>query len=84
VVLEKASLAEPKTKQLALHLARLGWSSALLIDGPEGDRNFELAARNLIGLQLLPPDGANVYDILKRDVLVLTRDAVRALEERLA
>jgi large subunit ribosomal protein L4 len=84
VVLDQAALPEPKTKQLAAHLTKLGWASVLLIDGPESDRNFTLAARNLVGLQLLPPDGANVYDILKRDVLVLTKDAVRALEERLA
>jgi large subunit ribosomal protein L4 len=84
VVLDRAALDEPKTKQLASRLGRFGWASALLIDGPEVDRNFELAARNLVGLQLLPPEGANVYDILRRDVLVLTREAVRQLEERLA
>jgi large subunit ribosomal protein L4 len=84
VVLDRATLDEPKTKQLASRLGRFGWASALLIDGPEVDRNFELAARNLVGLQLLPPEGANVYDILRRDVLVLTREAVRQLEERLA
>jgi large subunit ribosomal protein L4 len=84
VVLDRAALDEPKTKQLAARLDRFGWTSALLIDGPEVDRNFELAARNLAGLQLLPPEGANVYDILRRDVLVLTREAVRQLEERLA
>jgi len=84
VVLDRAALDEPKTKQLAARLDKLGWSSALLIDGPEVDRNFALAARNLVGLQLLPPEGANVYDILRRDLLVLTREAVRRLEERLA
>jgi large subunit ribosomal protein L4 len=84
VVLEQAVLAEPKTKQLAQRLAKLGWSRALLIDGPELDQNFERAARNLAGLQLLPPAGANVYDILRQDLLVLTKGAVRALEERLA
>jgi large subunit ribosomal protein L4 len=84
VVLDRAALDEPKTKQLASRLGRFGWASALRIDGPEVDRNFELAARNLVGLQLLPPEGANVYDILRRDVLVLTREAVRQLEERLA
>jgi large subunit ribosomal protein L4 len=84
VVLDQATLAEPKTKQLAAHLGKLGWSQALLIDGPEIDRNFALAARNLPTLQLLPSVGANVYDILRRDLLVLTKGAVRALEERLA
>ena len=84
VVLDQASLDEGKTKLLAERLGKLGWASVLLIDGPETDRNFALAARNLATLQLLPPDGANVYDILRRDVLVLTKEAVRALEERLA
>jgi large subunit ribosomal protein L4 len=69
---------------LAAALEKLGWSSALLIDGDEIDRNFALASRNLAGLQLLPSAGANVYDILRRDVLVLTTAAVRRLEERLA
>jgi large subunit ribosomal protein L4 len=84
VVLDQASLDQPKTSQLAEALKKWGWSSALLIDGPELDRNFELAARNLVGIQLMPSVGANVYDILRRDVLVLTTAAVRQLEERLA
>jgi large subunit ribosomal protein L4 len=84
VVLDQASLDQPKTRQLAEALKKWGWSSALLIDGPELDRNFELAARNLVGIQLMPSVGANVYDILRRDVLVLTTAAVRQLEERLA
>jgi large subunit ribosomal protein L4 len=84
VVLEQASLDQPKTKQLAEALKKWGWSSALLIDGQELDRNFELAVRNLVGVQLMPSVGANVYDILRRDVLVLTTAAVRQLEERLA
>jgi large subunit ribosomal protein L4 len=84
VILDRAALAEPKTKQLASRLHRLGWSSALLIDGPEIDQNFSRAAQNLVGLQLMAPGGANVYDILRRDLLVLTKDAVRQLEERLA
>ncbi len=84
VILDRAALDEPKTKQLATRLDRLGWSSALLIDGPEFDQNFSRAAQNLVGLQLMAAGGANVYDILRRDLLVLTRDAVRQLEERLA
>jgi large subunit ribosomal protein L4 len=84
VVLERAALAEPKTKQLAERVRAFGWSSALLVDGAEFDANLERAARNLVGLQLLPAIGANVYDILRRDVLVLTKAAVQALEERLA
>ena len=84
VVLDQATLAEPKTKQLAQRLRDLGWSSVLLVDGAGLDQNLERAARNLIGVQLLPAIGANVYDILRRDVLALTKDAVRQLEERLA
>ncbi len=83
VVLEQATLVEPKTKQLAERLGKLGWSSVLLIDGAEFDTNLERAARNLIGVQLLPVAGANVYDIMRRDVLALTKAAVRQLEERL-
>jgi large subunit ribosomal protein L4 len=84
VVLDQASLDQPKTKDLAQRLRELGWSSVLLIDGPEFDPNLERAARNLIGVQLLPTIGANVHDILRRDVLALTKSAVRQLEERLA
>jgi large subunit ribosomal protein L4 len=84
VVLDRAALAEPKTRQLAERVRAFGWSSALLVDGAGFDANLERAARNLVGLQLLPAIGANVRDILRRDVLVLTRAAVQALEERLA
>jgi large subunit ribosomal protein L4 len=84
VVLDEATLAEPKTRQLVERLGKLGWSSVLLIDGPAFDTNLERAARNLIGVDLLPTAGANVYDILRRDVLALTKAAVRELEERLA
>ena len=84
MVLDEARLDEPRTKDLAARLEKLGWSSVLLIDGPELDRNLVLAARNLAGIHLLPQIGANVYDILRRDVLVLTKAAVRQLEERLA
>jgi large subunit ribosomal protein L4 len=84
VVLDQATLEEPKTKQLAEHVRAFGWSSALLVDGPEFDPNLERAARNLVEVQLLPTIGANVYDILRRDLLVLTKAAVRQLEERLA
>ncbi|MEM7024977.1 MAG: 50S ribosomal protein L4 [Pseudomonadota bacterium] len=84
VVLDRAALDDPKTKTLAAAVKGLGWGSALVIEGDEIDRNFALAARNLVGLQVLPSDGANVYDILRRDVLVLTASAVRQLEERLA
>lgn len=83
VVLDKAELGEAKTKQLAEKFAALGWNSALIIDGPEPDAGFQRAARNLPGVQVLPSQGANVYDILRRDTLVLTRSAVEQLEARL-
>ena len=83
IVLEGVELKDAKTKEVAKRFAKLGWSSVLLIDGPELDRNLVLAARNLAGIHLLPQVGANVYDILRRDVLVLTRAAVQQLEERL-
>jgi large subunit ribosomal protein L4 len=82
IVLDEARLEEPKTKALAARLKALGLGSMLLIDG-ELERNLTLAARNLPLVQLLPERGANVYDILRRDVLVLTRAAVQQLEERL-
>jgi large subunit ribosomal protein L4 len=83
VILEAAKLAEAKTKALAQSLAKLGWESVLIIDGPTLDENFARAARNLPQIRLLPQQGANVYDILRRDTLVLTRDAVEHLEARL-
>ena len=64
--------------------SRSCWSEALLvIDGPELNVNFERAARNIPGVDVLPQQGANVYDILRRDTLVLTREAVQHLEARL-
>ncbi len=84
IVLDKAVLTEPKTKALADAAVKLGWSKALIIDGPEVDGNFARAARNLDAVRLLPSAGANVYDILNHKTLVLTRAAVEALEARLA
>jgi large subunit ribosomal protein L4 len=84
VILDQATLEQPKTKQLAERVRAFGWSSALLVDGPAFDENLARAARNLVGIQLLRTIGANVYDILRRDVLVLTKAAVQQLEERLA
>ncbi len=84
VVLDEAVLGEPKTKQLAESVAKHGWGRTTLIDGGDIDRNFGLAARNLVGMKILQSAGANVYDILHGDTLVLTKSAVAALEERLA
>jgi large subunit ribosomal protein L4 len=83
IVLEAASLAEAKTKALAKAVGELGWKRVLVIDGAEVDRNFARAAQNIDGIDVLPSVGANVYDILRRDKLVLTRAAVEALEARL-
>jgi len=83
VVLDNLKLTEAKTKALAKRLDKLGWASALVIDGPEADVNFVRAARNIPGIDVPPQQGANVYDILRRDVLVLTRAAVEHLEARL-
>jgi len=83
VVLESASLPKAKTKELAQRFKKLGLNSALIIDGPEVDEGFARAARNLPNIDVLPQQGANVYDILRRDTLVLTRAAVQHLEARL-
>ena len=83
VVLDAAKLDEGKTGLLARRLQTLGWGRALIIDGTQVDTNFRRASGNIINLDLLPSQGANVYDILRRDTLVLTRDAVRNLVERL-
>jgi large subunit ribosomal protein L4 len=83
VVLDDATLRDPKTRQLAERFAKLGWASVLIIGGPVLDENFARAARNLPKVDVLPQQGANVYDILRRDTLVLTRDAVQHLEARL-
>src|SRR5882724_3135056 len=83
VVLDAAQLAEGKTKLLGARLAKLGWDSVLIIGGETLDENFAKAARNLPKVDVLPQQGANVYDILRRDTLVLTREAVQHLEARL-
>jgi large subunit ribosomal protein L4 len=83
VVLDTTKLANPKTKELVHRLEKLGWSSVLVIDGPEVDQNFKRAASNVPGIDVLPQQGINVYDVLRRDTLVLTRQALIHLEERL-
>ncbi|WP_323785978.1 50S ribosomal protein L4 [Thalassovita sp.] len=82
VVIENAD-AEGKTSALAKQVKNLGWKRALIIDGATVNEGFAQAARNIEGLDILPSMGANVYDILKRDTLVLTKAAVEALEARL-
>jgi len=83
VVLDSLDGTAGKTAELAKRLGGWGWKSVLFIAGPEVDVAFKRAASNLIGVDVLPQQGANVYDILRRDVLVLTRDAVQHLEARL-
>jgi large subunit ribosomal protein L4 len=72
-----------KTKDLALSFNKNGWKSVLFIDGPELTADFSLAARNIKNIDVLPQQGANVYDILRRDTLVLSKAAVESLEARL-
>ena len=83
VVIEAAKVGTPKTGELARKLGALGWSSALVIGGATLDEGFARAARNIPNVDVLPEQGANVYDILRRDTLVLTKAAVEALEARL-
>ena len=82
VVLDAAT-AEGKTGALAKQIRELGWKRALVIDGTDIHEGFARAAANIEGLDVLPSAGANVYDILKRDTLVLTKAGVEALEARL-
>ena len=83
IIVDEAKLKAPKTKALAEQLAKLDWGSILVIDGPEVDANFARAVANIPMCDVLPQQGANVYDILRRDTLVLTKAAVESLEARL-
>ena len=83
VILDNATMTEAKTSFLAKAAKELGWKRVLIIDGADVNENFAKAARNIEGIDVLPSMGANVYDILKRDTLVLTKAAVEALEARL-
>jgi large subunit ribosomal protein L4 len=83
VIVDEAKLSNPKTKDLIQKLNACGLNNCLFIDGKEVDINFALASRNIVGVDVLPTIGANVYDILKKEKLVLTKEAVACLEERL-
>ena len=83
IVIDEAKIKSAKTKELATKLRKLGWASALIIDGPAVDAGFLRAAVNIPDVDVLPQQGANVYDILRRDTLILTKDAVQHLEARL-
>ncbi len=83
VVIDTTDLKDAKTAVLAKAVKELGWKRTLIIDGADVDANFAKAARNIEGLDILPTMGANVFDILKRDTLVITKAGVEALEARL-
>ena len=82
IVIDKASLGEAKTKMLAAQFGKLEWANALIIDGAELEMNFASAARNIPNIDVLPIQGINVYDIMRRKTLVLTKAALDALEAR--
>lgn len=82
IVIETASVKEAKTKLVAAALEKLGFNNALIVDGAEVDAGFRAAARNIPNIDVLPVQGINVYDILRRKTLVLTKAAVDALEAR--
>jgi len=83
VILDQAALDEARTKTLTAKVTALGWGNVLIIDGGELDHNLVQAAGNLADVQVMASAGANVYDILRRDTLVLTKSAVELLEARL-
>ncbi|MCV6825536.1 MULTISPECIES: 50S ribosomal protein L4 [Halocynthiibacter] len=83
VVLDTTDVKDAKTSVLAKAVKELGWKRTLVIDGADVNEGFARAARNIEGLDILPTMGANVYDILKRDTLVITKAGVEALEARL-
>ena len=84
VVVSNVTTMEPKTAALVKQFGALSWSSALIIDGAEVDKNFAHAARNIPHIDVLPVQGINVADILRRHTLVLTKAALEALEARFA
>jgi large subunit ribosomal protein L4 len=83
LVIIDAATSEGKTAQLAKQVKNRGWKRALIIDGATVNEGFAKAARNIEGLDVLPTIGANVYDILRRDTLVITKEGIEALEARL-
>lgn len=83
IVIDAIDLKEAKTAALVKKLGKLGLASALFVDGAEVNENFKLALANIPNVDVLPSQGLNVYDILRRDTLVLTKAAVEKIEERL-
>ena len=84
VILAKAQIDSPKTSILNEKIKSLGWKKTLVIDGPLVDENFARAAKNIPDLDVMPQQGANVYDILKCSTLVITVDGLNALQERIS
>jgi large subunit ribosomal protein L4 len=82
IIIDKATVKDGKTKALAANFEKLGLANALIIDGAEVEASFAAAARNIPNIDVLPVQGINVYDILRRGKLVLTKAAVDALEAR--
>ena len=82
IVIDNVAINDPKTAALRAQLVNLGVSNALFIAGVEVDKNFGLAARNIPNVDVLPNAGLNVYDVLRRKTLVLTKDAVAAIQAR--
>jgi large subunit ribosomal protein L4 len=82
IIIDKADVKEAKTKAVVAAFAKLGWVNALIIDGAKVNEGFANAARNIPNIDVLPVQGINVYDILRRKNLVLTKAAVEALEAR--
>ena len=82
IVWQNADLAAPKTRELKDSFAKIGLGSVLIIDGAQTNANLSMAARNLHSVDVLPVQGINVYDIIRRDKLVLTKAALEALEAR--
>jgi large subunit ribosomal protein L4 len=82
IVVDTLSLKDSKTAALRIQLGAIGVTHALVIAGAEVDKNFGLAARNIPNVDVLPNAGLNVYDVLRRRTLVLTKDAVEAIQAR--
>lgn len=82
-ILDNMTATEPKTKVFKQAFENNGWKSVLFVGGETIDNNFALSARNIVNVDVLPAQGANVYDIVRRDILVLSKEAVAQLEGRL-
>lgn len=83
VILDTLKSSSLKTQDLIVKIQKLGLKNALIIDGAAVDENFKKASANIFGIDVLPTQGANVYDIIRRDTLVLTKEAIEKLEQRL-